>query len=348
MRSSFASRLGAALPILGSLAIAIGLIAVSYGHIYTFAEKAGAAPWEAAILAATVDGAIVVALAVIGLAKARGQEPPKIAKITLTVAVVATGAANLDHGLANGWRGVAAAVWVPLVAELAYLLAMATGQITRSSSVAMPGHDVEEDGWPVICTRVATVAGLVATMPPRPRPAVDICGGHLIAVATVVRPLADLRPVICGGHVIPVAEVTTPILPLDLRPVICGGHVAISEVAMPRPLADLRPEICTAPVTVAEVMAMTAVAIPASVATEKPAKKKVAKPRVATATSAAAREEVILEWLTDPDAPDDRMATATSEEVAALLDAAGHGHVSARTIRRDLQHARGQLATATT
>lgn len=39
-----------------SKGIAAGLIAFSYGHIYAVALNAGAAGWEAAIIAATVDG----------------------------------------------------------------------------------------------------------------------------------------------------------------------------------------------------------------------------------------------------------------------------------------------------
>ena len=368
--------------ITGSLAIAVGLVVVSYGHIRKFAIEAGAAEWEAAVIAVTVDALVVLSIAAIGHARSVGQHPPAMAKVALIVGIVATTGANIHHGLDHGWAGIVVSLWVPIAAELAYQLAMSAVRVGPTGGQKRPvicGHVVPvatvmervhakpaicgghvpvamlavtlvavrrpapRDPRPVICTRVATVAGLMATMPPRPRPAMAICGGHLIPVATVVRPLADLRPVICG-HLVAVTEVAMPRPVKDLRPVICGGHVATEDVAMPKPLADLRPVICTALVTVAEVMARTAVAIPAPVATkEKPAKR-----RVATATSAAAREEVILEWLTDPDAPDDRAATATSEEVAALLAEAGHGHVSARTVRRDLQHVRSQLATATT
>ena len=42
------------LPAAAGLGIAAGLIAVSYGHIYNVARIAGSAPWEAAIIAATV------------------------------------------------------------------------------------------------------------------------------------------------------------------------------------------------------------------------------------------------------------------------------------------------------
>lgn len=367
--------------ITGSLAIAIGLVVVSYGHIRKFAIEAGAAEWEAAVIAVTVDALVVLSIAAIGHARSVGQHPPAMAKVALIVGIVATTGANIHHGLDHGWAGIVVSLWVPIAAELAYQLAMSAvrvgptggqkkpaicGQVIPVATVmervhARPdicgGHvpvamlavtllavrrPAPRDPRPVICTRVATVASLVATMPPRPRPAVDICGGH-IPVATVVRPLADLRRDICSP-VIPLAEVAMP-----KRLAICGGHlIPAMDVAMPKPLADLRPVICTAPVTVAEVMARTAVAIPAPVATKKVAKRRVAKKAMATAEEVAAREETILDWIMAADDPDARMATATGESVAALLADRGHGQVSERTARRALQHVRTQLATATT
>lgn len=368
--------------ITGSLAIAIGLVVVSYGHIRKFAIEAGAAEWEAAVIAVTVDALVVLSIAAIGHARSVGQTPPAMAKVALIVGIVATTGANIHHGMGHGWAGIVVSLWVPVAAELAYQLAMSAVRVGPAGGQKKPvicGHQVSvatvmervharpdicgghvpaamlavtlvavrrpapRDPRPVICTRVATVTTLVATMPPRPRPAMTICGG-LVDVAMVVRPLEDLRPDICGGHLIPVTEVA---MPVDPRPVICGHLVAISDMAMPRPLADLRPEICTAPVTVAEVMARTAVAIPAPVA-----KKKVAKPRVATKAMATteevtAREDTILKWIMSADDPDARMATATGETVAALLADCGHGQVSARTARRVLQRVRGHLATTT-
>lgn len=269
--------------------------------------------------------------------------------------------------------GIVVSLWVPVAAELAYQLAMAAvrmGAAAPVATAATSGQSVEEDGRPVICTRVMATATLVATMPPRARPGLAICGGRLIPVATVVRPLADLRPAICGGHVplsavamperpadlrrvicspvIPVAEVA---MPADVRPVICGQLVAIEDVAIPAPLADLRPQICTAPVTVAELLALSPVAMPAPVATEvavatTPRPRPASRP-VATAEDVAAREVAILEWIAEAADPDARMATAKGPEVAAVLAAAGH-RVSARTARRDLQAVRDQLATVAT
>lgn len=367
--------------ITGSLAIAIGLVVVSYGHIRKFAIEAGAAEWEAAVIAVTVDALVVLSIAAIGHARSVGQHPPAMAKVALIVGIVATTGANIHHGLDHGWAGIVVSLWVPIAAELAYQLAMSAvrvgptggqkkpaicGQVIPVATVmervharpAICGGQVPvamlavtllavrrpapRDPRPVICTRVATVTGLVATMPPRPRPAMAICGGH-IPVAEVVRPLADLRRVICSPF-IPLSEVAMP-----KRLAICGGPlIPATSVAMPKPLADLRPVICTKPVTVAEVMARTAVAIPAPVATKKVAKRRVAKKAMATAEEVAARENTILDWIMAADDPDARMATATGETVAALLADRGHGHVSERTARRALQHVRTQLATATT
>ena len=365
--------------ITGSLAIAVGLVVVSYGHIRKFAIEAGAAEWEAAVIAVTVDALVVLSIAAIGHARSVGQHPPAMAKVALIVGILATTGANIHHGMGHGWAGIVVSLWVPVAAELAYQLAMSAVRVGPSGGqkkLAICGHQISvatvmervharpaicgghvpvamlavtllavrrpapRDPRPVICTRVATVTTLVATMPPRPRPDVDICGGH-IPVATVVRPLADLRRVICSP-VIPLAEVAMP-----KRLAICGGHlIPAMDVAMPKPLADLRPVICTKPVTVAEVMARTAVAIPAPVATKKVAKPRVAKKAMATAEEVAARENTILDWIMAADDPDARMATATGETVAALLADRGHGHVSERTARRALQHVRTQLADA--
>lgn len=365
--------------ITGSLAIAVGLVVVSYGHIRKFAIEAGAAEWEAAVIAVTVDALVVLSIAAIGHARSVGQHPPAMAKVALIVGILATTGANIHHGMGHGWAGIVVSLWVPVAAELAYQLAMSAvrvGPTGGQKQLAICGHQISvatvmervharpaicgghvpvamlavtllavrrpapRDPRPVICTRVATVTTLVATMPPRPRPDVDICGGH-IPVATVVRPLADLRRVICSP-VIPLAEVAMP-----KRLAICGGHlIPAMDVAMPKPLADLRPVICTKPVTVAEVMARTAVAIPAPVATKKVAKPRVAKKAMATAEEVAARENTILDWIMAADDPDARMATATGETVAALLADRGHGHVSERTARRALQHVRTQLADA--
>lgn len=108
----------------GALVIATGLLAVSYGHVHAFARAAGARAWEAAIIAGTVDGLIVVALGALGVARARGASSPWQVRAALVVGIVATTAANIHHGAEYGWRGVVLALWIPLVAELAYQLAM--------------------------------------------------------------------------------------------------------------------------------------------------------------------------------------------------------------------------------
>ncbi|MEV2274014.1 hypothetical protein AB0I72_00380 [Nocardiopsis sp. NPDC049922] len=144
------------LPAVAGLGIAAGLAAVSYGHIFAVALLAGAASWEAAVIAATVDGLIVMSLATIALARRHGQKPPPVAKASLLVGVAATGAANLAHGVAYGWPGVATAIWVPLVAELAYLLAMAALRIVQEAAVAD-----RADTRPAICDHTIPVAALM-------------------------------------------------------------------------------------------------------------------------------------------------------------------------------------------
>ncbi len=393
------SRFPFPLPALAGLGIAAGLIAVSYGHIYAVAEDAGAAPWEAAIIAATVDGLIVMALSTIALAGRYGVKPPKIAKAALIVGVAATGAANLVHGISYGWTGVAVAIWVPLVAEVAYLLAMAALRIVRQAADTRPAicgqvvavatvmARVTADrqaakeaaareaaamaARPVICGRVVAVATVAASLPsaaPDVRPV--ICG-HVIPVEEVAGHLAetDTRPaicgavidvatvmanipatpeplVICGGHAIGADTLAAPLATAtpDARPAICGRAVPLGEVAAT--LADDRPVICGGHlVSVAELLARTPVATP-DTRPDKPVAKK-RPPVTATTVATGDREDIILEWLTAPDAPDGRVATATGADIVRLL--ADHGHqVSERTGRRILKEVRealGDLAT---
>lgn len=346
--------------ITGSLSIAVGLVVVSYGHIRKFAMEAGAAAWEAAVIAVTVDALVVLSIAAIGHARGVGQPPPAMAKIALIVGIVATTGANIHHGLDHGWMGIVVSLWVPVAAELAYQLAMsavrvgATGQQEQREVIcghhvpvstvmarvhAKPvicGHDVPvamlaatlvavrrpapRDPRSNICTRVVAMATLAATMPPRP-------------VATVEQ--VDPRPDICGQFV-PLSEVAMP-----ERPVICTAVIPVTEVAMPP--VDTRRPVCTRPVTVAEVLALSPVATPAPVATPTP-RPRPANQTAATAEDVAAREEAVLDWLTAPNAPDDRLATATGPDVVAILAAAGHT-VAARTARRILKDVRDQLAT---
>ncbi|USY19744.1 DUF2637 domain-containing protein [Nocardiopsis exhalans] len=349
--------------ITGSLAIAVGLVVVSYGHIRKFAMEAGAAPWEAAVIAVTVDALVVLSIAAIGHARGVGQRPPAMAKVALVVGVVATTGANIHHGLDHGWAGIVVSLWVPVAAELAYQLAMsavrvgATGHQEKREVVC--GHRVSVatvmarvHARPVICGQDVPVAMLAATLaavrrpaPRDPRPA--ICS-RVVAMATLAatmppRPVATLedpRPDICG------AFVATQDVAMPDRQVVCTRLIPAAEVAMPP--VDTRRPVCTRPVTVAEVLALSPVAMPAPAATEErpgPTPRPRPAPRpVATAEDVAAREVAILDWIAEADDPDARMADARGPEVAAVLAAAGH-HVSARTARRDLQAVRDQLAT---
>lgn len=337
--------LATVLPITGSLAIAVGLIAVSYGHIFSFATKAGAQPWEAAILAATVDGAIVVALAVTGFAKSRGQEPPRVAKVTLVVAVVATGAANLDHGLQYGWRGVAAAVWVPLVAEMAYLLAMATHSVSAHGDHRRPatcgGRTI-----PVATVMVRVAAARAVGGEPAEREASAVSArpvicGPVVPVATLAGtvPVAapDARPVICGA-IVSVASLveSLPVANEDVRPVICHQVTTVEELVAP--LSDESPVICGGRlVSAVEVLAPTRAA---AATTTSPDTVAVSAPAPVTIGD---REERVMEWLTDP-ATEVTADSATGADIVALLAESGHGRVSERTGRRILATVRAAMA----
>ena len=326
-RPSWTARLPYVATIAGSLAIAGALLAVSFGHIRTFALLAGAAEWEAVVIAATVDALVVLAVAAIGHAKRTGHTPPPVAKVALVVGIVATTGANLHYGLSHGWMGIVVSLWVPVAAELAYQLAMAAVRIGADAPApATPSVATEEDGRPVICTRVIGVATVAATMPPRP-------------VATPEP--ADVRPDICGQFV------ATEDVAMPERPVICGGHlIPAAEVAMPP--VDTRRPVCSRPVTVAELLALSPVAMPRPAATEETpvptTRPRLAKRAVATpAATVADREAAVLDWLTAPSAPADRLATAAGPDIVAVLAEAGHGRVSARTGRRILADVRAAL-----
>lgn len=219
------------LPAVAGLGIAAGLAVVSYGHIFSVARLAGAAPWEAAIIAATVDGLIVMSLATIALARRYGQKPPPVAKVALVIGVAATGGANLVHGIAYGWAGVAVAVWVPLVAEVAYLLAMAALRIVQNAA------DTSTEGRPVICgPAIVPVAAVMAGVRVIERAeAVAAAGGrengHAVAAAE--------RPVICG-HDVPVAAVMVRARRLR-RPAASDAGVAAKVSAVEQHTAPVPP-----------------------------------------------------------------------------------------------------------
>lgn len=190
------SRTRMPLPAAAGLGIAAGLIAVSFGHILTFAQGAGARLWEAIIIATTVDGLIIMSLATIAHARRHGVTPPPIAKAALLVGVVATGGANLHHGLAYGWQGVAVAIWVPLVAEVAYLLAMSALRITQTATAAAEQR-------PVVCGRSVSVEAVMARV--RADGAAEVAVAE-DAPAAAVPGVVAARPVICG-RAVPVAAV---------------------------------------------------------------------------------------------------------------------------------------------
>ncbi|MDA2805681.1 DUF2637 domain-containing protein [Nocardiopsis suaedae] len=198
------------LPAAAGLGIAAGLAVVSYRHAYAFALKAGATFYEALIIAATVDGVIVMCLATIALARRYGQAPPKVAKIGLLLGIIATGGANLVYGLTHVWVGVAVAIWVPLVAEVAYLVAMAALRITQAAAAA-----AEER--PVVCGRSVPVEAVMARV--RAAEEAGAGAGAEESLATAPPVVSAPRPVICGA-VVPVAAVVAGVRrPAAARPV---------------------------------------------------------------------------------------------------------------------------------
>jgi len=349
--------------IAGSLSIAVGLVVVSYGHIRKFAIEAGAAEWEAAVIAVTVDSLVVLSIAAIGHARAVGHHPPAMAKAALLVGVVATTGANLHHGWEHGWMGIVVSLWVPVAAELAYQLAMSAvrigpdgghGQRDRSPAICggrvIPVATVMAPVTAVRLAAEAAVATEAAALAARPA----ICGQTIPVAALVASlpvPAPDTRPAICTA-VTTVATLRTRLSAVEVeveRPAICGGglipaatlagHLAVEVVAEDRPV------ICGQVVSVAEVLARTAVTADpvaeehADEHDDRPA------PRPATvATTTGPREDTVLDWATEPGAPDTRMATATGADIVTLLAERGHGEVSERTARRVLATVRAAMA----
>ncbi|WP_304452932.1 hypothetical protein [Nocardiopsis sp. YSL2] len=134
--SSAPSRRGPAITISGSLAIAVGLAAVSYSHLLEAVMAGGADLWEAIIIAGTVDSLILMAICTIADARRRGVPVPAVAVVALLAGIVATTAANLYGGVAHGWLGVAISLWVPIAALLAEQLVARVIRQTRTTPVA--------------------------------------------------------------------------------------------------------------------------------------------------------------------------------------------------------------------
>lgn len=193
MQHSTRGRLPFYATITGSLAIAGALLAVSFGHIQAFATLAGAEPWEAVVIAATVDALVILAIAAIGQAKRAGVRPPAMAKVALVVGIVATTGANLHYGWSHGWMGIVVSLWVPVAAELAYQLAMAAVRI---------GAGGGQERRPVICGHVVPVSAVVARVGEeepaaggRPAAPAVICGGRV--------PVPQVMKRVSGGRRVP-------------------------------------------------------------------------------------------------------------------------------------------------
>ncbi|WP_304455882.1 hypothetical protein [Nocardiopsis sp. YSL2] len=130
------SRGGPTITISGSLAIAVGLAAVSYAHLLEAVMAGGADLWEAIIIAGTVDSLILMAICTIADARRRGVPVPAVAVVALLAGIVATTAANLYSGVAHGWLGVAISLWVPVAALLAEQLVAWLFRQGRTTSAA--------------------------------------------------------------------------------------------------------------------------------------------------------------------------------------------------------------------
>lgn len=343
--------------ITGSLAIAVGLVVVSYGHIRKFAQEAGAAAWEAAVIAVTVDALVVLSIAAIGHARGVGHKPPAMAKVALVVGIVATTGANIHHGLDHGWAGIVVSLWVPVAAELAYQLAMSAVR------VGADGGHVRREVRPDICggrlvpvsavmARVSAVRAASEEAAAREAAAAAarpvICG-RTVPVSAVTASLSvdvpDIRPDICGA-LVPLPELVASLPVPPVLPVICGHEVPVSAVV--EALTEDRPVICGHQVSVSEVLARTPVTAPEDARPhaghpDTAPEQSGSVRRSVTAAMSAAREEAVMEWLTDPDAPDTRMTTATGADIVELLSARGLGTVTDRTGRRLLRTVRAAM-----
>jgi hypothetical protein len=112
------------LSIAGMAALTGGALYVSYLHALEFATHYGVTGASAYIVAATVDGVILMAALRIAVAARRGERLPADARIALLLGLGATGTANAWSGAPHGPVGIAVGLWVPSVLELSYRMLM--------------------------------------------------------------------------------------------------------------------------------------------------------------------------------------------------------------------------------
>jgi hypothetical protein len=160
---------------LAVLAVAVIAGVVSYSHIASLALAHGYSPGTARLLPLSVDG-LIVASSLVLLVEARAQRPaPRLARTGLWIAISATLAANVMHGVAYGPVGALANAWPGAAFILASEILL--GQMRRSRTI--PAHDeapgtvaesvpVDVAGVPATVPEVehvSVLAGLVSTVP---------------------------------------------------------------------------------------------------------------------------------------------------------------------------------------
>lgn len=199
---------------------------VSYSHIQALALAHGYTPGTARLLPLSVDG-LVLASALVLLVEARAQRPaPRLARTGLWIAIGATLAANILHGVAYGPVGALANGWPAAAFILAseILLGMIRRAGTtpaRDDTVPAVADAVPVDGVPPApARRVQAVASGRAPrrasgrMPKAPEKifAAHIESGELPSLREVKRRmsvgtpraqhiLADLETVVAGQQV---------------------------------------------------------------------------------------------------------------------------------------------------
>ena len=126
----------------GLAVFAVAVIAgiVSYSHIQALALAHGYTPGTARLLPLSVDG-LVLASALVLLVEARAQRPaPRLARTGLWIAIGATLAANILHGVAYGPVGALANGWPAAAFILASEILL--GMIRRAGTTPAPDATV--------------------------------------------------------------------------------------------------------------------------------------------------------------------------------------------------------------
>jgi hypothetical protein len=123
---------------LAVLAVAVIAGIVSYSHIAALALSHGYSPDTARLLPLSVDG-LIVASSLVLLVEARAQRPaPRLARAGLWIAISATLAANVMHGVSYGLVGALANAWPGAAFILASEILL--GQMRRAGTTPAPAE----------------------------------------------------------------------------------------------------------------------------------------------------------------------------------------------------------------